>query len=278
MRVLSFNFAGANFTFSRLEMHSVNPRNMVGIIRLCKRLNGQGVRAVYSNGILRYSGGKLKTDAHGRGRAFDLGGLSLAHPNIADPTDPNSLVSRSPTTKVPVAEEDFVIFFHWGLVRMLVDVTTPNRRRAEDGRTYRNDFDATPTGDRLLYRLSELPAVADRNAGHVMTDAHYERARDLFQDVYDFLSVEYSFRDVFLGPIVILPTDSLIVQDQKRQALADDGGAAGSDLGSVAGFVIHPDYPDPNSPGSRNGRQAHINHYHFNLGRNSGGTAGTYER
>ena len=160
---------------------------------------------------------------------------------------------------------------------MLVDVTT-NRRRNEDGRSYRNDFNPVPALDRLLYRLSELPAVADRNASHVLTDAHYQRAEAIFDDIYDFLVLEYSHRDAMLGPITVSPTDSQTVKDQKNLALADDAGGAPGTLGQVSGFVIHPDYPEPNSGGNRNGRQAHDNHFHFNLGRNSAGSNGTYER
>lgn len=261
VRLLSLvDFPGSNFVFNRLEMHSINPRNLVGMIRLCRFVNARGIRMVYSNGVLRYKDGKLKTDAHGRGRGFDLGGFSTVHPDIEEPSDPNSLVTS--TTRTPVAEVDFIVFFHWGIVKMLVDVTT-NRRRSEDGASYRNDRDAVPTGDRLLYRLGELPAAADRHSSHVLTDAHYQRAGTLFQEVYTFLAGEYSFREVALGPNAPVDSDPVPA------------------IGSFSGFLLHPDLPNPNSPGAKDGRQAHVNHFHFNLGRNSAGAAGaagTYER
>src|SRR6478609_2608019 len=101
---------GRAFTFGMTEAQMLNPRNVVGAIRLGLLLSDPGVdvRVVLTAGFLRFfdgkreldkfnkvllanpdqnaSGtvtyplGKLKYDAHGRGRAIDVAGLMRDHP------------------------------------------------------------------------------------------------------------------------------------------------------------------------------------------------------
>src|SRR5690606_23374697 len=114
-----------------------------------------------------------------------------------------------------------------------------------DKKPYRNEFDPkTSSLERLLYRLSDLPAEADRHKNHKMTDKHYELARDLFATSYALFAREFAHRDNLLGPAV---AHSALSADPTRlaQAIADDGSAIAAVPGTVQGFVLHPDYPAP---------------------------------
>lgn len=129
----------------------------------------------------------------------------------------------------------------------------------DDGHDYSADPSATVS--RLHYRMDPAPfqdpvpaALATSDpalAAQLATVAtHFVSAQAVFQGVYDFATREYTDADSTLGP---LPAGA----PAETQTPID----------SHAGhFILHPDYPKPNAAGAKNGRQAHVNHLHFQLG------------
>lgn len=302
----------AGYDILRLaDTYNLNPRLVVGVVRLCRMLTGMGVRMMITVGFNR--GGDRKF--HGPGRAVDFSGVTMAHviplqdPDNAantDPTDPHVAArqGKPPWVDVPitdkgvttthtvfqrgcVAEIDLIVDFHWGGPQLLVDTGGgATVRRSEDAKTYQH-AGSPRSPEALLYRLSTLPLAAERSAAHVLTDAHYTLAGTVFLAAYQFFATEFSHRDSFLGPLPI-PTvgTSALVRAQLAAAALDDTSAPGAAPvvtgaapivpGAIAGFVLHPDYPDPDSrnppdannpTGSLNPkRQTHRNHIHANVG------------
>jgi hypothetical protein len=290
MHLVDFTGKDKIVTSGEAGMSNLNPRLLVGVIRLARELltTSADLKAVLTSGF-----GRAADDAHGNGRAIDFGGLTMTEvPGLADPAfpdhidffDPNctkktkgkgwETVTLSSGTKVTghertcVAEKDFVVFYHWGLVKLLVDTSAGRVRRAEDKKSYRNDFDATSaTFERLAYRLSDLPAEADRSKNHKLTDKHYELARDLFSVSYAFFAREFAHHDNLIGPPSTHPAlkgPAPKVVALLAQVTAEDAATAAIVPGTVAGFVLHPDYPLPDGGGPK--RQSHANHIHANFG------------
>jgi hypothetical protein len=155
----------ASFRFTNGYIVHQNPRNVVGLLRLCVQLSRQHeVRSLLSVGFIRYYSlkdlqistepvseapvdwKKLKRDAHGRGRAVDVAGVMLDHPmELASqdsfyprPGGSPELAWRDPTatlrsfeTKEYAAERDFLVYPHWGKVPMLVKDEHGVRRRVD---------------------------------------------------------------------------------------------------------------------------------------------------
>lgn len=275
-------------------MTNLNPRLMVGVIRFARTMLelNPNLKVALTSGF-----GRAADDSHGQGRAIDFAGFMLdvppgltdpANPRIADGLDPNctkktepawkgvSINGRTVTVfeKECVAERDFIVLYHWGLVQLVVETATGPVRRKEDRGQYRNDFDPlTANRERLLYRLSVRPTAAERGGSHVLTDLHYDLARDLFAGAYVFFVQEFSHRDTFLGPVNTHPnltegSDSSgaprNLTPLGRLAAADDAGGIPLEPGRTQGGILHPDYPAPDGSGPR--RQAHANHIHANLG------------
>jgi hypothetical protein len=275
------------------DTHSLNPRLVVGIVRLCRVLAALGVRTMITVGFNRAGDTKF----HGPGRAVDFSGAIMDHvipmrdpnnPTITDLTDPhvsakvptlwkNVTVGSSTITAFQrgcVAEIDFIVEFHWGGPKLLVDTGTPagTVRRSEDHKRYQHLSQPTLT-EKLLYRLSALPAAADRSSQHVLTDAHYTLGGTVFRAAYQFFATEFSHRDALLGPLPTLPVPppSPALATAIANAALDDAngaGAAPTEPGTITGFVLHPDYPDPDtiSGSTAPRRETHRNHIHANLG------------
>jgi hypothetical protein len=300
LHILQFqpNRTPAGYDLSGLaDTHSLNPRLVVGVVRLCRVLAALGVRTMITVGFNRAGDTKF----HGPGRAVDFSGAIMDHvvplkdpnnPAIIDPTDPhvsskiqalwtNVTVSGATITAFQrgcVAAIDFIVEFHWGGVKLLVDTQAPAGivRRTEDHKQYQHLRQPT-LPEKLLYRLSALPAVADRSPPHVLTDAHYTLAGTLFHAAYQFFASEFSHRDAFLGPLAVriaTAPSPQVAQPFVTAALDDAGGlgAAPTEPGTITGFVLHPDYPDPDTIGSSNAprRETHRNHIHANLGHRVG--------
>jgi hypothetical protein len=83
---------------------------------------------------------------------------------------------------------------------------------------------------------------------------HFKQASEIFKYVFDIAAREYSDKDEILG----------------RNPGGDE---TPTEIDShEAHFIIHPDYSSPNSPGNESdGRQAHQNHLHLQLGKNNNG-------
>ena len=79
---------------------------------------------------------------------------------------------------------------------------------------------------------------------------HFVTARTIFNAVCDFATREYTDGNSTLGPLA-------------TSAAAEVPTPIDSHAGH---FILHPDYPRPNAAGAKNGRQAHVNHLHFQLG------------
>jgi len=151
-------------------------------------------------------------------------------------------------------------------------------RRNEDGKLYQNPRAPTQP-EKLLYRLSTLPgAPPQRSARHALTDAHYTLAGTVFGAAYRFFASEFSHRDALLGPLPPPPPggSAAVITALTNAALDDTNGpgAAPIEPGTIGGFVLHPDYPEPDRPaggGSRGPRrETHRNHIHANLGNRVG--------
>jgi hypothetical protein len=181
-------------------------------------------------------------------------------------------VNLSVFEKTCVAERDFVVLYHWGMVQMLVNTPAGQVRRNEDNGIYQNAFAPNPAiTESLAYRLSVLPgAPPQRHANHVLTDQHYVLAGNLFRLTYQFFAREFAHRDAFLGPLNARPPPPVaiaVLGPRLTQPGLDDAGAVGAapiEPGTVEGFVLHPDYPEPD--GGRPRRQTHNNHIHANVG------------
>ena len=301
MHILQFapGRSPAGYDLSGLaDTHGLNPRMVVGVVRLCRALAALGVRTMITVGFNR----RGDTKFHGPGRGVDFSGAIMDHviplkdpnhPAITDLTDPHvSAKIRPPWKNVTVsgttvtafergciAEVDFIVEFHWGGVQLLVDTGAPAGivRRNEDGRLYQH-LRAPTQPEKLLYRLSSLPAVAERSARHTQTDAHYTLASTVFRAAYRFFATEFSHRDALLGPLPVPPpgTPPPVLAALANAALDDTNGpgAAPIEPGTITGFVLHPDYPEPDTlPGSTSRgvrRETHRNHIHANLGNRVG--------
>lgn len=268
-------------------MRALNPRLMVGAVRFARALLrvNSNLQVVLTSGF-----GRAKDDAHGNGRAVDFAGLMTAttpglvdpkFPTVNDPLDPHCVKKTKPDwqtvtlssggkatvhEKACVAEQDFIVLYHWGMVKLLVDTPSGRIRRAEDAGQYKNAFRPNTETEELVFRLADLPTQGDRHPTHVLTDSHYELARDLFGAVYAFFAQEFAHRETFLGPTSEIPTTPTAIRGVTVQSRAqlDDAGGAPLVPGPVQGFVLHPDYPAPDGPGPK--RQSHANHVHANLG------------
>ncbi len=302
------------FQFGPSQTTSLNPRNVVGAVRLGIRLSelaGTEVRVVLTSGFLRNfearhvadlttalakAGalaspetipglGKLKLDAHGRGRAIDVSGLMLDHPPdfeapeavVKSAADPNARRKKGAKDAKPyVPERDFSVNMHWGNLEMVI-LDDGNERRVQppfdkkkDGTkvVFHNEFKPNPGLPQLVYRLGipwdltpedQLPK---RAVGHEMTPQHYKLAAFLFGEVYGFFVREYSCRDKRLGPV-----DRAGFSDEAEPiALQDDAGGVSEDPGLIEGQVLHPDTPDSAA------RRNHQDHIHANLGHNGPGS------
>lgn len=306
VKILQVNFATAltprrkdSLKCSNAFMTDVHPRNIVGMIRLCKRLKtDHGIAAIYTAGFLRWVKGSSNYawDSHGRGRAFDLSGVAQQMPNL--PTRDGSTVTQPVRPGV-----DFVVYFHWGQVRLQVQTTsTVNgtstqivERHRDTGQDYATSSSAT--GSRLLYRLDPIPNPADRAvefeappvpgespAEHLArsedwSNDHYGVCRDVFFSIWEFLTSEYSHTDGFLGPLENIKQKVSGVANpipppvQFTNAQNADVAASAPPLGSLKGYIVHPDYP------SNDLRSTHNNHFHFQFGLNRVDTSkGDYER
>jgi hypothetical protein len=243
-------FVRDKFGWNDMRLSLVDQRHIVGLARLCKDLVAKhAIAAIVTQGI---SGDSARKDTHGHGLAIDFGGCCKALPDPAD---------KNPTVRL---QTDFIVFLHWGNFPMWNGVTVkanPTNPALwtrltvnDDGHNYE-----TTTTRQLHYRLDPAPfqdpvpaTVTDPalQAKLAAVAPHFVTARALFQDIYAFATREYSDGNSTLGP---LPAG----------AAADVATPIDSHSGH---FILHPDYPKPNAAGAKNGRQAHVNHLHFQLG------------
>jgi hypothetical protein len=247
-------FLRDKFQWNNMSLSLMDQRHVVGMARMCKELKSKhGVVAIFTLGM---SGDTVRADAHGHGVAIDFGGCCKVEP---DSTNKNATVR--PGT-------DFIVFSHWGNLPMWNGVTVKANpedpalwKRLKGGDDDGHDYSADPSGNisRLHYRLD--PAPFQESVPATVTDpalaaqlgtvaSHFVTTREIFQDVYDFATREYSDGNPTLGPL-------------SAAATADIATPIDSHRGH---FILHPDYPKPNAPGAKNGRQAHVDHLHFQLG------------
>ena len=302
----------SQFRYANGYMIHQNPRNVVGVIRLAKKLLSQHkVRVILSTGFIRnYSlkdlqissesmstvppdWKKLKRDAHGRGRAVDIAGLMLDAPEELHSRtsfwprkdDPQDATYSDPTAILPglrnktyVSERDFLVRPHWGLMPMLVKDLKGVKQRVDGQqstwveRQFADAFKTkTPSKGAIFYRLEELDQainpeepgkIPKKMLAHEHTPLHYEMARDLFRFVYQYFAAEYSHRDNLLGNLQFLDDEKVPPPIGLNAAKVDDQVGAPSTIGSIGGFVLHPDVPSAGT------RRYHQDHIHANLGHN----------
>lgn len=254
-KLLTQRFLRDTFTWAFMTMRQLDQRHVVGLARLCGELSANhSIAAILTQGV---SGDNTRPDTHGFGQAIDFGGCCTALPDPAQKRLPVRLGT------------DFVVFLHWGRVPMWDGVTVkanptkPALWKRLPGFDDGHDFNADATGavSLLHYRLDPAPFQEPVPPAVVTTDAtlagqlagiapHFVSAREIFLDVYDFATREYSDTNSALGPLA--PT-----------APAEVPTPIDSHRGH---FILHPDYPKPNPPAAKNGRQAHVNHLHFQVG------------
>jgi len=245
------------------SLQTLDQRHVVGLVRLCERLHTlHQIVAIYTQGV---NGNTTGGDCHDHGLALDFGGCSKELPA------PGAKTQKGDKTTPIRMGVDFIVFLHWGRVPMWDPRTVaanpaqspalpPWKRFPETTPdpgeiNYRNDQAGTRT--KLHYRLDPapyqdpVPATADPAlALDLATIApHFRAAREVFQAIYDFAVNEYSDSNDLLGPLPAGKTDvPTLVDDQQGH------------------FILHPDYAKPNAAGDKFGRQAHVNHHHFQLG------------
>jgi hypothetical protein len=248
------HFLRDTFDWANTSLQTLDQRHVIGLVRLCNELNlTHGVVAIYTQGV---NGDTSRSDCHGYGMALDFGGMST---NLPDPA------AKHMTVRLGV---DFIVDLHWGQVPMWdgttvaanpSDPTTWRRQAGDDGFDYSKD----PSGARnkLHYRLDPAPFQDPAPAG---TDAavaaqmatvatHFQAAGGIFKAVFDFATTQYTDADKTLGPL------SPPAPEPTPTTIDDQSGH----------FILHPDYGTPNTPNvlnAKDGRQAHINHLHFQLG------------
>lgn len=276
------HFLGESFQWRNIPLSSLDQRHVVGLARFCTNFKAvHGIVAVYTQGI---NGDSSRADCHGYGLAMDFGGFSTKLPN----TEPFKLKGQQ-TTPVRIGV-DFNVFLHWGRIPMWDSASVaknpnpppgnpgdpPPWPRGSAAREDTIDFGADKQGvnNRLHFRLDPPPfqdavpaSVPQPLQGELLKVApHFQKARVLFGAVYDFAVQEYCDSNDLLG---ILPPK---IVDTRTPLDSHDGH-----------FVIHPDYFKPNTPASKtadgkpgsDGRGAHVNHLHCQLGRTHYSFAGT---
>jgi hypothetical protein len=251
-KIPGHHFVRDTFTWGKMPMRQLDQRHVVGLARMCKTLNSDhGVVAIYTQGV---NGDLVRKDCHGYGRALDFGGLSTSDP------DPD-------TKKMPVRMGvDFIVYLHWGLVPMWnytsvaanpSDSSQWTRQAGDDGADYTTD--PAGTTKPLRYRMDPapfqdpVPAIdppdADLSSLLASVAQHFQAAGPMFKAIFDFATAEYSDTNSQLGPLTSgtdgTPTE---INDQHGH------------------YILHPDYGKPNAAGAKNGRQAHVNHLHFQVG------------
>lgn len=241
-------------------------RHALGLARLYKMLAAEGCVAMYTVG-LDGSDPTKRNDCHGQGRAMDISGVAKEEPNGTKTKRSGSYL------ELPIRlEKDFVVYFHWGMVKLKVKTTDS---AGTETTTYENEKaknysteEATSTNGWLVYRLDPNPPTTALPKGVTMTDSHMVEAGRLFKLIYDFVAKEYSFGDKYLGPL-----DSLALKAETQANLEAADAGDPPEIGSHAHYMLYPDYPKPTSPkkpGSdkipKDGRQDHVNHFHVQLG------------
>jgi hypothetical protein len=245
------HFLRDTFDWQNTPLQALDQRHVIGLVRLCNELNqNHGVVAIYTQGV---SGDTSRADAHGYGLALDFGGMST---NVPDPD------TKHMTVRLGV---DFIVDLHWGQVPMWDGTTvtanpsdpTKWRRQAGDNRF---DYSTDPTGatNKLHYRLDPAPfqdpvpsGTDPALAAQMATVAsHFQAAAGIFKAVFEFATTQYTDTNPTLGPLNP-PAD-----EPRPTAIDDQSGH----------FILHPDYGRPTPPGGKDGRQAHVNHLHFQLG------------
>jgi len=236
-----------SFTCKDVLIGSLDTRNAVGMVRLARWMREKhDVFVVYHIGFMRGRPG-----AHNQGRAIDVGGFARSIPGRE-------------TISPPRMKDDFHVALHWGRVAMFDPKTVaahPNdsskwtRLPATQVDDLTNYPDYTPQQRLLRYRLDPLPyptpppalPSGPADSRWLVLRDHFDEARTIFRSAFDFFVAEYSDSHDQLGPSapanVPTPIDS-----------------------PHGHFVLHPDYGEVNSGGKSNGRQAHFNHFHAQLG------------
>lgn len=253
-------FLRDKFRYASTSLEALDQQHVVGLVRLCQALRARhDIAAIYTIGV---NGDTSRGDCHGYGLALDFGGCATSLPA------PDALTKKGTQFLSLRLGVDFEVFFHWGRVPMWDPETVaanPGNTSAwkrfpetnmDDGTNY--EVPPPPGKKRQLhYRLDPAPYQEPVPAG---TDAilaaelakvapHFQKAREVFEFVYDFAVAEYNDSNDKMGR---LPQG---VTDTRTPIDSHDGN-----------FILHPDYPKPNLPTKKNGRQAHVNHHHFQLG------------
>lgn len=198
------------------------------------------------------------------------------YPKADEPPDP--LASR-PTWQCPTGEcecgsstpielgADFLVLTHWGIVPMFDSSTIvgnpPSQwRRISNGFDDGLDYSTFSRSERPLHYRLEPPPYQDA-ATFAQNDpervdlanlsAHFVEAGKLFRVIYEFFARDYS--DIGHGT---LPNG------EPTPVLGPQPSTPPTPISSNHGhFIIHPDY---HKVGSDDGRHAHANHIHAQLG------------
>lgn len=263
-------FTRDTFGWSKRPLQALDQRHVAGLVRLCRELHREhGIVALYHIGV---NGDTSRPDCHGYGLAIDFGGCGTELPPEG---------AKSMRVRLGV---DFLIFLHWGNVPMWDPVTVAKdpgnssswKRHPKVDRHDRTDYTQDPAATKIKLHYSLDPApfqepVPPGTDPALATELdkiafHFQMARSVFLDVYKFAVKEYSDDNSILGPSTVAETPTPI--DSHR-----------------GHFILHPDYPRPNDlklddAGQKtpdptqpngfkekvNGRGAHVNHFHFQLG------------
>lgn len=256
---------GQRFTREKLDwklepLTTLDQRHVVGLVRLCERLHrDHEIVAIYTQGV---NGNSTQGETHGYGLAIDFGGCSTELPSQTAKTQKGS---RTTPVRLGV---DFVVFLHWGRVPMWDPTTVAKNPDAPslwkrfpetDPDPKAIDYRADPTGktNKLHYRLDpppyqdKVPEIKDEALAAELAKVapHFRKASALFKAIYEFAADEYSDSNDLLRKLPAGKTDT-------RTPIDDQEGH----------FILHPDYAKPNVAGDKFGRQAHVNHHHFQLG------------
>jgi hypothetical protein len=293
-----------SFQWHNLPLTNMDPRLVVGVVRLCKKLADKQIVAIYTQGVTGNSathGAGKKYSTHDHGLACDFGGGSTRGPNPeargnldvpappvapedlddplwdppdpGTPTDPGARSKKSQQKTDVLLGVDFIVDLHWGdppqwdprsVAKNPGDSTQWTRLTTPDMSSFWNK-DTTGTVTRVQYRLDTPPWQETVPAG---TD------KALSADLAKVATHMQTSRDVFQEVYDFAAAEFSDADDTLGPLTSGKTDASPTPISSQeAHRTIHPDYSKPSTnaagaydPTSSSGRGAHQNHIHFQLG------------
>jgi hypothetical protein len=234
---LGISYWKAIRTTNDTRLTILDPRTILGLNKLCKELQRRfQVLCIFHAG----TGEHGRVDSHGEGRAVDFSGCSFTLP---EPGATVSAVGRFDTIFVAT---------HWGAITPWDPDKAPGQWERWKGKlmvSSKAGGGAPPGSKNQVFRLRGpiepmLDGLIDKSgdveAQKARWPAFMDVARQIFEVVYAYGQTEFQVSNQSLPEVL-------------------------GDIGVKPVCTMHPDHPT-SYPGTDNGREAHQNHIHFQVG------------